>query len=389
MPSAKETASQSPVASFEILNDSADLLELKISGSLNAGGVAELWTPTTQKIAQAGKNIRVDASAVNLCDSTGAVFLRDLQRLAVSGGHQFQIDNLRPEFAKTLEIFPIDSIVPKKNGVRRSPNLVITVGEATWNLIEDLRNQIIFLGQLSAALYHVMLHPRQLHVKKILQIFQAAAVEGLPIVGLISLLTGLIIASQSVGPLRTYGADIHVIYLVSLIMFRELGPIMTAILLAGRTGSAFAAEIGTMKVNEELDALKTMGLDPVRFLVVERVIAGFWAMPFLTIYSMLLGSGAAFIVMLGNGYSLSALYVELTTYCNVTDVMEGMLKSFFFGVLVTGVGCLRGIQTRAGASSVGISTTRAVVSSIILIIASDCIFTFISTTLRATTVSMP
>ncbi|MDR2463170.1 MAG: ABC transporter permease [Verrucomicrobiales bacterium] len=261
--------------------------------------------------------------------------------------------------------------------------LTSTVGEKTCAIVRDLQNQVVFLGQLTVALGQVLRRPRQLHIKKILQIFHTAAVDGLPIVGLISLLTGLIISSQSVGPLKTYGADIHVIYLVALIMFRELSPIMTAILLAGRTGSAFAAEIGTMKVNEELDALKTMGLDPVRFLVVERVIAGFWAMPFLTIYSMLLGVAASFAVMLGNGYSLSALYTELTNYCNVTDIMEGLLKSFFFGVLVTGVGCLRGIQTKAGAAAVGQSTTRAVVSSIILIIASDCIFTFISTTLRA------
>jgi phospholipid/cholesterol/gamma-HCH transport system permease protein len=383
MSSAKAISSPPPTASFEIANDSGNLLKLKISGALNADGVAKIWPLTLKHVGEANKDVCIDVSAVTLCDSTGAVFLLDLQRLTVSDGHQFQFNGLKPEFAKTLEIFPIDSIVPKSANAKRHPNMVIVVGESVCNIISDLRNQLVFLGQLAAALYYVFLNPRQLHVKKILQIFQAAAVEGLPIVGLISLLTGLIIASQSVGPLRTYGADIHVIYLVSLIMFRELSPIMTAILLAGRTGSAFAAEIGTMKVNEELDALKTMGLDPIHFLVVERVIAGFWAMPFLTIYSMLLGAGASFIVMLGSGYSLSALYVELTTYCNVTDVMEGMLKSFFFGVLVTGVGCLRGIQTKAGASSVGVSTTRAVVSSIILIIASDCIFTFISTTLRA------
>ena len=377
MPVAKD------LTSYQVVKDTGDELCLKISGKLNADGVAEIWPLTTKLAREVNKDVRVDVSDVTLCDSTGAVFLLDLQRSTLGAGRKFVLDGLRPEFAKTIAIFPIESIVPMQREAGPNRNFIITTGEATCNIIDDLRNQLIFLGQLTSALYHVCRRPRQLHVRKILEIFKAAAVDGLPIVGLISLLTGLIIASQSVGPLRTYGADIHVIYLVSLIMFRELSPIMTAILLAGRTGSAFAAEIGTMKVNEELDALKTMGLDPIRFLVVERVIAGFWAMPFLTIYSMLAGVGASFIVMLAGGYSLSALYVELTTYCNVTDVMEGMLKSFFFGVLVTGVGCLRGIQTKAGAASVGISTTRAVVSSIILIIASDCMFTFISTTLRA------
>jgi phospholipid/cholesterol/gamma-HCH transport system permease protein len=376
-----------PPAHCETIADDGAELRLKLSGPLDADGVADIWPRLAAQVRAAGREVRVEAGGVTRCDSAGAVFLLDLQRLAADGGHRLHLEGLPPEFARTLALFPASALTPLPSA-RRNASLAVTVGEASCNIAGDLRSQIVFLGQLAMALCQVLCNPRQLHFKKILHIFQAAAVEGLPIVGLISLLTGLIIASQSAGPLRMYGADIHVIYLVALIMFRELSPIMTAILLAGRTGSAFAAEIGTMKVNEELDALKTMGLDPVRFLVVERVIAGFWAMPFLTVYSMLLGVGASFMVMLGNGYSLPALYTELTSYCNVTDVLEGLLKSFFFGALVTGVGCLRGIQCGrsseavAGAAAVGRSATRAVVSSIVLIIASDCLFTLISTTLR-------
>ncbi|MDR1145262.1 MAG: ABC transporter permease [Verrucomicrobiales bacterium] len=369
-----------PAATASIISESRGLV-VTVTGVLTADGVAAVW-PVLDKIAAADGDVLVRAGEVTACDSTGAVFLRELERVTVSGGRRFQLDGLRAEFARTLELFPLDAIVPPPPTPRRQPGLIVTVGEKTCEIVADLRNQVVFLGQLTVALWQVLRRPRQLHWKKILQIFHTAAVDGLPIVGLISLLTGLIISSQSVGPLRAYGADIHVIYLVALIMFRELGPIMTAILVAGRTGSAFAAEIGTMKVNEELDALKTMGLDPVRFLVVERVIAGCWALPLLTVYAMLLGVGASFIVMLSGGYSLPALYAELTDYCTVSDVVEGLLKACFFGVLVTGVGCLRGIQTRAGAAAVGAATTRAVVSSIVLIIASDCVFTLISTTLR-------
>jgi phospholipid/cholesterol/gamma-HCH transport system permease protein len=149
---------------------------------------------------------------------------------------------------------------------------------------------------------------------------------------------------------------------------------MTAVVLAGRSGSAFAAEIGTMKVNEEVAALTTMGLNPVRFLAVPRVLAGIVVTPVLTVYSMVIGIAGGFFVMMMLGFPLATLTNQLAGSLTTQDVMAGLIKSFFFGAVVAGVGCMRGLQTGAGASAVGDSTTRSVVTSIFFIVVLDAIF---------------
>jgi phospholipid/cholesterol/gamma-HCH transport system permease protein len=160
-------------------------------------------------------------------------------------------------------------------------------------------------------------------------------------------------------------------------MVRELGPIMTAIILAGRSGSAFAAEIGTMKVNEEVAALTTMGLAPVRFLAVPRVLAGIAVTPVLTVYAMAVGVAGGVLVMILRGFPLAALTAQLSGAVEIHDVMAGLIKSFVFGAVVAGVGCMRGLQTGAGASAVGDSTTKSVVTGIFLVVVIDAIFAVI------------
>jgi len=174
--------------------------------------------------------------------------------------------------------------------------------------------------------------------------------------------------------LREFGVDIFVVNLVALAMLRELGPIMTAIVLAGRSGSAFAAEIGTMKINEEVNALLTMGLDPDRFLVVPRVIAALIATPVLTIFANAVGILGGISVVLSLGYPWAAVMNQLYSAVTPSDVISGMIKAVVFGLLVASVGCLRGLQTKNGALAVGESTTRAVVSGIFLIILTDALF---------------
>jgi phospholipid/cholesterol/gamma-HCH transport system permease protein len=199
-------------------------------------------------------------------------------------------------------------------------------------------------------------------------------VQALVVVALISFLTGLILAFQAAPPLQQFGVDLFVVNLVALAMVRELGPIMTAIVLAGRSGSAFAAEIGTMKVNEEINALTTMGLDPVRFLAAPRILAGILLTPVLTIYSGLFGVAGGLFVMLLRGFPAITIWRQLTGAVAVDDVLAGFIKAFFFGALVAGIGCLRGLQTQSGATAVGIATTRSVVSGILLIVLVDAIF---------------
>ena len=166
--------------------------------------------------------------------------------------------------------------------------------------------------------------------------------------------------------------------MIGLIMVRELSPLMTAIMLAGRSGSAFAAEIGTMKVNEELNALETMGLDPIRFLVVQRIAAGVLLTPLLTIFSMATGILGGVLVMRSLGFPLRLIYSQLVSSLAVSDIMVGVVKGVVFGIIVAAVGCLRGLQTQKGPSAVGESTTRAVVSSILFIIIADAVFAVVT-----------
>jgi phospholipid/cholesterol/gamma-HCH transport system permease protein len=188
---------------------------------------------------------------------------------------------------------------------------------------------------------------------------------------------GLIMAFQAAVPLGQFGAQLFVANLIGLAILRELGPLMTAIVLAGRSGSAFAAELGTMKVREEIDALKTMGLEPVPFLVVPRVIAAVAMTPLLTIYANLVGLMGGSVVLLSLGYPLITFFHQVQYAVSYGSLVGGLLKAFVFGILVASTGCLRGLQTERSPTAVGQAATSAVVSGIILIVIADGIFSVV------------
>jgi phospholipid/cholesterol/gamma-HCH transport system permease protein len=195
---------------------------------------------------------------------------------------------------------------------------------------------------------------------------------------LISFLMGLIMAFMSSVQLQQFGANIYVASLVSLAMTRELGPIMTAIIVAGRSGSAFAAEIGTMKINEEVDALFTMGFDPTRFLVIPKIIASVIVVPLLTLFSDLFAiTGGLIVGVFTLDLTANAYITQTLKTLSLFDVFLGFFKSIVFALLVSWVGCLRGFQVKGGASSVGQATTSAVVSGIFLIILFNSAFSVI------------
>ena len=336
---------------------------LELSGRLDSSGVAKIWNTALDGSSQGGE---VEASQVGYCDGAGVALLWELQRRGA------RIEGLSDEIKKLLE--PFEKAQPPKEEGRKKPALVETIGHYTGDFLQDLRDQVKFLGQTTVIGFELLFRPTKMRWNDVWLIFQRAGVQALVIVGMISFLTGMIMAFQSAVPLKQFGVDIFVVNLVALAMLRELGPIMTAIVLAGRSGSAFAAEIGTMKVNEEINALTTMGLDPVRFLVAPRMLAGIMVTPLLTIYSDLMGVAGGFFVMVARGFPVLTLWRQLVSAVEINDVMAGLVKAFFFGALVAGIGCLRGLQTKAGSSAVGISTTRAVVSGIFLIVVVDAIF---------------
>lgn len=353
-------------------------LAVRLGGWLDAQTLAPLWARTVRSVSEpALRRLEVDASAVDYCDGAGIALIVELRRQAAERQRPVEVRGLKREFQVLLDEFAVEALTEVRVEKPKPKSLPEEVGRAASQLWRDLSALVQFIGELAVALGLAARHPGKVRWRDALLAAENAGVNALPIVALISFLMGLIMAFQSAVPMRQFGVEIFVADLVALSMLRELGPLMTAIILAGRSGSAFAAEIGTMKVNEEINALTTMGLDPVRFLVVTRVIAAVTMMPLLTVFANLMGLVGGSVVLLSMDYPLVTYVQEVLGAVHLKDLFSGLAKAVVFGVLVAGIGCLRGLQTRTGASAVGLSTTSAVVSGIVLIVLADGVFSVV------------
>ena len=353
-------------------------LTLRLAGWMDAHTVSGIWEKNLQELSrQKPKQLIVDAAGVDYCDGAGIAMIVALRCAAGELKLPVEVRGLKADFQTLLEMYDLGAAGDLKVARPAPSHLPEDVGRAAVHLWRDMAALIQFVGELAVALWLAAKHPRKVRWRDVLLVAENAGANALPIVALISFLLGLIMAFQSAVPMRQFGVEIFVADLVALSMLRELGPLMTAIILAGRSGSAFAAEIGTMKVNEEINALTTMGLDPVRFLVVTRVIAVVTIMPLLTVFSNLMGLIGGSVVLLSMDYPLVTYVQQVLGAVQLKDLLSGMAKSVVFGVLVAGIGCLRGLQTRTGASAVGLSTTSAVVSGIVLIVLADGVFSVV------------
>jgi len=230
---------------------------------------------------------------------------------------------------------------------------------------------LAYLGEVTVAVLALPFHPRQFRFGDSALAFQRAAFNGLPVATGIGFLLGVILAFQSAAALKMFGVEVYVSDLLAIALFRELGPLVTAIVLAGRSGSAFAAEIGTMKVDEELDALTTMGLPPVRFLVLPRVVAATLAMPVLTIFAELAGLIGGALVLEMMRVPQTVFWSHVISVSTVFMILLGLVKGAVFGTLVGIIGCGAGMRTKSTADGVGVAATSAVVGSIVAIAVSD------------------
>jgi phospholipid/cholesterol/gamma-HCH transport system permease protein len=367
-----------PAATLTVSDVAAGSRELRLAGRLDAYSIAGVWHDALAALAAApGRAIVIDASGVDYCDGAGIAMLIDLLRQPRAANAQVSLSGLRPEFQALLAQFdPAAMQVPVIPHVTRI-NVIAEIGRAAAITGRDIRAQVAFIGETTTALWYAAKNPARVRWKDVWYTCEQVGVNALPIVALISFLLGIILAFQAAVPMRQFGAELFVADLVGLSILRELGPLMTAILLAGRSGAAFAAEIGTMKVNEELNALTTMGLDPVRFLVVTRILAALLMMPLLTLFADLIGILGGALTMITFNIPIVSFLHEVDSLVDVKDLLAGLAKAPVFAVLIAGVGCLRGLQTQTGASAVGISATRAVVSSIVLLVVVDGIYAFV------------
>ena len=351
-------------------------VRISITGRLDAKGISSLWQGITKKISNKDfPNLTLDLEKVNYLDTAGAFFICHIERLAKTHGvKDILIVNLKQEFSPLIELAKNIKQKDFSDQIPKKLFFVENKGKNFSDTLSDTKEFITYIGEITWALIQSLKHPKTIRWADTFLVAERAGVDALPIVALISFIVGLVMAFQAAIPMRMFGAELYVANLIGIAMVRELGPLMTAIVLAGRSASAFAAEIGTMRINEEIDALTVMGLDPIRFLIVPRVIALTVITPLLTIFSNLVGIlGGAFVIT-SMGYPIISYYNQIASFVEWNDFAGGLLKCFVFGILIAATGCIRGYQTQSGPSAVGVSTTRAVVTGIILIAVFDGIF---------------
>ena len=320
--------------------------------------------------------VTIDLHDVSYMDSAGVLALLRLEWAARKRDIPLALARVPDEIRGIVDLVMREGGgQPTLRVDKSSPGLFEAVGGVSLNLFKDFKALMTFLGDLVTALGQLLTRPWEVRWEDVLFCMRRTGVDGLPIVGLISLLIGLIIAFMSSLQLKQFGANVYVASLVAVAIVRELGPIMTAILVAGRSASAYAAEIGTMRVNDEVDALVTMGFDPIRFLAVPKVIATVLVLPLLTLYSDLFGIFGGMIVGVA-GLDLTAYtYLQASQRSiSVFVLLSSLVKAVAFAFVVAWIGCQRGFQVRGGVEEVGAATTSAVVTSILLIVVVDSVF---------------
>lgn len=350
-------------------------LQVILKGRFDAENTAPLWRSAVNKVEKTRPDeLIVDAAGVEYCDATGIGLLLELKRKQQSRRGKIQIRGLKPQFEQLMALFDPGDLPKPQRRPMAFVRVAEDIGRALVGLWHGLRGTISFAGELFCKLLHTLVHPGGLRWKDTFRIAEKSGADAVGITALLGFLIGLILAFQSAMAMKKFGAQVFVADLVVLSLFRELGPLLTAFVLAARSGSAFAAEIGTMKVNEEIDALTTMGLDPVRFLAVPRIIAVVFITPLLALFHMLAGLIGCGLVMVSLGFTPITYINRIQEAASLTDLCGGLAKTLVFGAMIAGIGCLRGLQTKSGASAVGDSATSAVVTSIVAIVVVDGVF---------------
>ena len=369
-----------PEFKIKIIDEGNGSLTIDLAGKVSFDTIEPLLKEILASVKKASPD-QVDLRMTNVeyFDSAGTAMLLRLRRGLEKRGVRFTISEASPKVDNLLRLFDFDKLAaPPPQKIRLRRNLFEALGESIIKMEKDLRRMALFIGRFTIVMLWNLRHPGKTRWGEVVYLIQRTGAEALPIVALLSLLIGLVTAFSSAVQLRVFGANIFIADLVGIGMTRELSPLITAIIVAGRSGSAFAAEIGTMKISDEIDALNVMNIKPLEYLVLPRLLAVMLVMPFLTLFSDFCGiMGGLVISMASLDLTPVAFMNQLHQAIGLWDVGSGILKAFVFGILVAGVGCYRGLETMGGALSVGKSTTSSVVSGIFLIVAADSAFAIV------------
>lgn len=324
------------------------------------------------------KQVTFSSGSLLSWDTGLLIFLKKM--IASLTEHNINVDcNGLPSGVQRL--LSLAAKVPERKGARKKTlheSFIQHLGEGTIRLWQSTTETLEFIGEIYQSMLRLFTGKCQFRSSDLILHLQECGAQAFPIVSLISLLVGLILAFVGAIQLKMFGAQIYVADLVGIAMVREMGAIMTGIIMAGRTGASYAAQIGTMQVNEEIDALKTLGIPPIDFLVIPRLIALSLMMPLLTIYANLMGIiGGMIVGLFGLDLSLMQYYNETKSAISYNDFWIGIFSGFVFGILVSFAGCMRGMNCGRSASAVGEATTSAVVTGIVSIVVATAVITII------------
>ncbi len=359
---------------FIAWQEDQDQLVLKAKGEWTLYFVPEI--EKRLQLVPLGREIVWDLSGVTDFDSSGVLlFIEYLKRF--KRNTKVKVVGYTPsqkEMYDLLRQHMVEAIPPRKEGFLEE------IGKAALETVHDIRDFVTFLGQLFYTLFYALFHPRSIRFKEMVYHIHQSGFNALVIIGLTSFLVGMVIAYQGAVELSKFGADIFIVDTVGISIVRELGPMITAIVIAGRSGSAYTAEIGAMKITEEIAAMRTMGFDPYHFLVLPRIFALMIALPLLIFFSDIIGIFGGMVASnMVTGISYDQFISRLYEVLEAKHYILGMIKGPVFAFLIAAIGCFRGFQVSDNTESIGLHTTASVVNSIFMVIAFDALFSVIYT----------
>jgi len=358
---------------------SGDALELRPAGSWTAANATTLERLSNDVAPQLDRAaaVKVDMAGVRELDTLGAWLLERIVRRAASGGHPADITGIADNYAGLID--EVRQVNRRTPAPAPAPNPVVAklgdIGRATIGSREDVAAFLQMLGALCIAILGVLRRPRSLRLTSLAYQLYRVGWQAIPIVVLITFLIGAIIAQQGIFHFRKFGADSYVVDMVGILVLRELGVLIVAIMVAGRSGSAYTAELGSMKMREEIDALSTMGLDPIEVLMLPRVLALICALPILSfIGAMAALYGGGLVAWFYGGMGPAIFLARLHEAVSVTHFEVGIIKAPFMALVIGIVACSEGLRVKGSAESLGKQTTTSVVKSIFLVIVLDGLF---------------
>jgi len=351
--------------------------ELRFAGQLRFRQCFASWQNVERLARSPTTHLAFDLSGVDTLDGAATALLLALRDDVVRTGAGAEIVGAHGGVRAMLDLYGSHPPRPSLHPPPAPIGVLDEIGRETLALLGESRG-LDFVGDVVLATGKAVRAPTSINWADVPRLAERAGADSVPIVLVINFLVGLVTAFQAAVQLKQFGANIFVADLVGLSITRELAPLMTAIIVAGRSGAAFSAELGTMRVSEEIDALRTLGLDPYAFLVLPRIVTLAIVLPLLTILADVIGVlGGLLVAMLGLDITANAYLIETQKAVGLWDVFSGCLKTIFFGVNIALIACQRGLATRGGAEGVGRATTSAVVTSLFAIVVVDAIFTVI------------